>query len=119
PTGCLTPAHACASRPALSGTQPARALSGDLIIQPTTVLRRRADAAYHMYGRGLRSANTDLTATYRDVAVTVGSRFDEIAGANYVTAQVSAKILSNLDAHVAAGYDVRKGSSVENRVGID
>ena len=72
-----------------------------------------------MYGLGLRSANTDLTATYRDVAVTVGSRFDEIAGANYVTAQVSAKILSNLDAHVAAGYDVRKGSSVENRVGID
>ena len=104
---------------AISGTQPFRDLSGDLIIQPTTVLRFRADAAYNMYGLGLRSANTDLTATYRDVAVTVGSRFDEIAGANYVTAQVSAKILSNLDAHVAAGYDVRKGSSVENRVGID
>ena len=104
---------------AISGTQPFRDLSGDLIIQPTTVLRFRADAAYNMYGLGLRSANTDLTATYRDVAVTVGSRFDEIAGANYVTAQLSAKILSNLDAHVGAGYDVRKGSSVENRVGID
>ena len=106
---------------AISRNEPFRDLSGDLIIQPqpTSIFRFRADAVYNMYGLGLRSANTDLTATYRDVAVTVGSRFDEIAGANYVTAQVSAKILSNLDGHVAAGYDVRKGSSVENRVGID
>ncbi len=104
---------------AISQNQPFRDLTGDLIIQPTAIFRFRADAAYNMYGLGLRSANTDLTATYRDVAVTIGSRFDDIAGANYVMAQVSAKILSNLDAHVAAGYDVRNGSSVENRVGID
>ena len=102
-----------------SQNQPFRDLTGDLIIQPTGIFRFRADAAYNMYGLGLRSANTDLTATYRDVAVTIGSRFDDIAGANYVMAQVSAKILSNLDAHVAAGYDVKGGSSVENRVGID
>ncbi len=102
-----------------SQNQPFRDLTGDLIIQPTGIFRFRADAAYNMYGLGLRSANTDLTATYRDVAVTLGSRFDDIAGANYVMAQVSAKILSNLDAHVAAGYDVKGGSSVENRVGID
>ncbi len=102
-----------------SQNQPFRDLTGDLIIQPTGIFRFRADAAYNMYGLGLRSANTDLTATYRDVAVTIGSRFDDIAGANYVMAQVSAKILSNLDAHVAAGYDVKNGSSVENRVGID
>jgi len=102
-----------------SQNQPFRDLKGDLIIQPAGIFRFRADAAYNMYGLGLRSANTDLTATYRDVAVTLGSRFDDIAGANYVMAQVSAKILSNLDAHVAAGYDVKGGSSVENRVGID
>ncbi len=102
-----------------SQNQPFRDLKGDLIIQPAGIFRFRADAAYNMYGLGLRSANTDLTATYRDVAVTIGSRFDDIAGANYVMAQVSAKILSNLDAHVAAGYDVKGGSSVENRVGID
>jgi len=36
-----------------------------------------------------------------------------------VTAQVSAKLLSNLDAHASVGYDVRDGSSVENRVGVD
>jgi len=108
-------------RRAISQNQPFEDLTGDLIIQPqpTDIFRFRATAVYNMYGLGLRSANTDLTATYRDVAVTVGSRFDELAGTNFVTAQVSAKLLANLDAHVAASYDVRTDSSVENRVGID
>ena len=106
-------------RRAISQGQPFEDLTGDLIIQPNTIFRFRAEAAYNLYGVGLRSANTDLTATYRDVALTVGSRFNDISGVNYVTAQVSAKLLSNLDAHASIGYDVRNGSSVENRVGVD
>jgi len=106
-------------RRAISQGQPFEDLTGDFIFQPNTMFRFRADAAYNLYGVGLRSANTDLTATYRDVALTVGSRFNDISGVNYATAQVSAKLLSNLDAHAAIGYDVRNGSSVESRVGVD
>jgi hypothetical protein len=61
----------------------------------------------------------DLTATYRDIALTAGYRFNAISGANYATAQASAKILANLDAHGGIGYDVMKGQLVETRVGID
>jgi LPS-assembly protein len=106
-------------RKAISQNHPFEDLSGDFIFQPVSFFRFRADATYDMYGFGFRAANTDVTATYRDVAVTLGSRFNDIAGANYVTAQVSARILSNLDGHVGVGYDVRNDSSVENRVGID
>ena len=48
--------------------------------------------------RGSASANTDLTARYRDVAVTVGSRYDAVAGANWVVGEVTARILANVDA---------------------
>jgi LPS-assembly protein len=103
----------------INDRQPFKDLFADLIIQPTSFLRFRADAAYNMYGLGFRSANTDLTLTYREVALSVGSRFDDIAGANFVTGQISARILPNLDAHIAMNYDVRESSSVENRFGID
>ncbi len=105
-------------RKSISQTQPFEDLRGYFSLQPSAYFRFRADAAYDMYGSGFRHANTDVTGTYKDVAVTVGSRYDEIAGANFLTAQVSAKVLANLDAHVSVNYDVRNGSSVENRFGF-
>jgi len=104
---------------AANQNQPFKDFTGDLIVQPTSFLRFRADGAYNMYGLGWRSANTDVTATYRDVAVSFGSRFNDIVGANYLTGQVAAKLLPSLDGHVSAGYDVRASSSVETRVGFD
>jgi LPS-assembly protein len=106
-------------RKAISQVQPFEDLRAQLIVQPTMMFRFRADAAYDMYGRGFRYANTDVTATYRDVSASFGSRYDAVAGANYLTGQVTAKILANLDGHVAIGYDVRHGASVENRFGFD
>jgi LPS-assembly protein len=104
---------------ALAQGQPFKDLTGNLIIQPAAFLRFQADAAYNMYGLGWRSANTDLTATYRDVAVTIGTRFNDIVGANFVTGQVDARLLPSLDGHVTVNYDVRDGSAVENRFGFD
>ena len=71
-----------------------------------------------MYGLGFRAATTDLTARYRDVAVTVGSRYDPVAGANWVVGEVTARILANVDGHVNTNWDVSDGSLVEGRVGF-
>ena len=106
-------------RKALNQTQPFGDFIGDLLFQPTSYIRFRADADYNPYGLGFRSANTDLTATYRDIALTLGSRYNNISGTNNVVGQVAAKILANLDAHVSANYDIKAGQSVEFRVGID
>jgi hypothetical protein len=72
-----------------------------------------------MYGLGLRAANTDLTAHYRDMALTIGTRYNEVGGTNYLVGEASARLLHNLDAHVATNWDVRSGTGVEHRVGID
>jgi LPS-assembly protein len=102
----------------ISHRQPFKDLQGEFIFDPNRILRFRLDAAYNMYGLGFRSANTDLTARYRDVAVTVGSRYDPVANANWVVGEVTARILPNVDGHVNTNWDVSDGSLVEGRVGF-
>jgi LPS-assembly protein len=104
---------------AISDRQPFRDMRGEFIFDPNAILRFRADTSYNMYGLGFRSANTDLTARYRDVAVTVGSRYNAIAGANWVVGEVSSRILANLDGHVNTNWDVAEGTLVEGRVGFE
>jgi LPS-assembly protein len=102
----------------ISHRQPFKDLQGEFIFDPNRILRFRLDAAYNMYGLGFRTANADLTARYRDVALTVGSRYDAVAGANWVVGEVTARILPNVDGHVNSNWDVSDGSLVEGRVGF-
>ena len=101
----------------ISDRQPWRDMVGEFIVDPNTLFRFRADAQYNMYGLGLRAANTDLTARFRDVSLTVGSRYNAIAGANWVVGEVSARVLPTVDGHVTANWDVHTGTFVEGRVG--
>jgi hypothetical protein len=103
----------------ISHREPFRDLQGEFIFDPNALLRFRADTAYNMYGLGFRSANADLTARFRDVAVTVGSRYNAIAGANWVVGEVSARILPNLDGRVNTNWDVGEGTLVEGRAGFE
>lgn len=104
---------------AIADRQPFKDLQGELIVDPNTLFRFRADAAYNMYGLGFRSANLDLTARLKDVSLTVGSRYNAISGANWVVGEVTARILENLDGRVTTNWDVGTSSLVESRVGID
>ncbi len=104
---------------ALHQGEPLKDLQGELIIDPNRIFRFRADAAYNMYGLGLRAANLDLTARHGDYAVTLGSRYNAISGTNYVVGEGSARILANLDGYVSTNWDVATATLVEQRIGID
>jgi len=106
-------------RKAISQTQPLEDLMSSVIFTPNTLFRFRSNAAYNMYGLGFRSASTDVSAIYHDIVATFGSRYDAVAGTNFLTGQLSGRILANLDGHASFGYDVRNSASVENRLGID
>ena len=101
------------------GRQPFKDLQGEFILDPNRIFRFRADAAYNMYGLGFRSASADLSARYRDVALTFGSRYNAISGTNYLVGEVTARVLNDLDGHVSTDYDARAGQLLEQRVGID
>jgi LPS-assembly protein len=92
---------------------------GTLIIDPNAIFRFRADAQYNVNGLGFRVASTDLTARYRDFSVTFGTRYNNINTTNFIYGEGTWRVLDNLDAHVATNWDVREGTLVEQRFGID
>src|SRR5262245_8658809 len=94
-------------------------LFGTLIIDPNALFRFRADVQYNVNGLGFRVATTDLTARYRDFSVTLGSRYNNINSTNFIFGEGTWRVLNNLDAHVSTNWDVREGTLVEQRFGID
>ncbi|HET8577023.1 MAG TPA: LPS assembly protein LptD [Methylomirabilota bacterium] len=100
-------------------SQPFKDLYGDLTLQPTQQLRLHADARYNVYDLGLREANADIGANFRNFSVAVGPRFNEQSDQRTVKAEVTVKVLPNLDVRGATFFDVTNGVPVEARGGID
>jgi len=92
---------------------------GDLIVQPSQQFRFRSDARYDVYGDGFQSVNSDISASFRDVAATVGTRFDDRADIEFVRGELGAKLTSFLDARGSTSWDARAGVAVESRIGVD
>jgi LPS-assembly protein len=94
-------------------------LVGDLIVQPSQRLRFRGDARYDVYGRGFRTANSDISASVRDVSATVGTRFDDQAEIEFVKGELQARLASFLEVRGGTNWDTREGVPVENRFGAN
>lgn len=94
-------------------------LTGDLIVQPNQYFRFRGDARYDVYGGGLQSVNSDISATLWDVTATAGTRFDDKANIEFVRGEVLAKLAPYLDVRGSTNWDVNSGTVVESRVGVD
>lgn len=94
-------------------------LVGDLIVQPNRVFRFRGDARYDVHGRGVQAVNSDIAATIRDVTATAGTRFDDRADIEFVKGEVQAKLSRYMDVRGATNWDVRSGTVVESRFGVD
>ena len=99
--------------------QPFKDLYGDLTVQPNQRIGFHADARYNVYDLGLREANADIRLIYPRFQIAVGPRFNEQGNTRYVRAESVMRVLSNLDVRGATYWDVLKGTSIENRVGID
>ena len=99
--------------------RPFKPLNVDLIVNPNQVLYVRGDAAWDVYGRGLVSGNADVGVHVGDWSVAAGTRFHERASLHIVKGEVKGRITSFLEAHAATHFDVRAGTKVENRLGVD
>lgn len=51
--------------------------------------------------------------------VAVGPRFNLQGNSEYLRAETSVNVLSNIDVRTLSAWDVLKGRAIENRVGID
>ena len=104
---------------AIARNEPFKDLQGEFIVDPNAIFRFRTEAAYNMYGLGLRFANADLTARFGDYGVSLGSRYNAISGTNFVVGEATAKITNNFDGFVSTNWDVASATLIEQRVGID
>ena len=99
---------------------PFKDLAAELIVRPNQYFGLRGVGQWNVYGLGLRTANLDVFATYRDITVAAGSRFNEIASPfSTITAGIAARIGANVNVRAGTEYDVLNSSKVENRVGVD
>jgi LPS-assembly protein len=102
-----------------SAEEPFEDLRADLILQPTRTFQFRGDLAYNVHRRGLREANTDISAVFRDVAATVGTRFNEESRIDFARGEVAARLTRWLIARASTNVDTRTGVRLETRLGAD
>jgi LPS-assembly protein len=94
-------------------------LVADALVQPNEHLRFRADARYNVYDLGLRDANAEISAVFRDFSANVGPRFDEQQGFRFIQAGGTARLSRFVDAKVSSAWDVTSGRATEVRGGFD
>jgi LPS-assembly protein len=104
---------------AIAKNEPWRDMQAEFIVDPNKIFRFRADASYNMYDLGLRFANTDLIARFRDWGVSLGSRYDAVSNTNFVVGEATARITNNIDAFVSTNWDVAGSTLIEQRIGVD
>ena len=100
-------------------SQPLKDLYADLTISPNQRIGFHADARYNVYDLGLREANADIRLTYPRFVMAVGPRFNEQGSSRYAKAEALVKLFGNVDVRGSTAWDVLRGRSIENRVGID
>lgn len=117
-------------------------LAGDLIVQPSNMVRFRTDASYSIERGVFEALTTDLAVAVPRVTASVGTRYDrrqafvpdfvEIPGTynpggeipdrasvNFLQGGLSAEVWRNLTARASTNWDLRSNTFVESRFGID
>ncbi|HEV2056620.1 MAG TPA: LPS assembly protein LptD [Methylomirabilota bacterium] len=94
-------------------------LLAEALVQPNEHLRFRADARYNVYDLGLRDANADISAVFRDFSANVGPRFNEQQGFRFIQAGGTVRLSRFVDAKVKSAWDVTAGRATEVRGGLD
>jgi LPS-assembly protein len=100
-------------------SEPFKDLVAEAMVQPNEHLRFRTDARYNVYDLGLRDANADVSAIYRDFSASVGPRFNEQQGFRFLQAGATARLSRFVDAKASSAWDVTAGRATEIIGGLD
>ena len=100
-------------------SQPFKDLVGEFMVQPNDHLRFRTDARYNVYNLGLRDANAEISAIFRDWSASVGPRFNEQQGFRFLDAGATARLSRFVDVNANTAWDVTSGRATEARGGLD
>ena len=93
--------------------------TADLIVQPTPNLKFRGDVSHDVQGRGLQTADGDVSLELQRLTAAIGSRYIESTKTNFFQGSLKAEATRNVIARVSTNWDLHSGNYVENRFGVD
>jgi LPS-assembly protein len=115
----------------------------DLLVQPSEILRVRADGTYGVHGEGLQTASADVSVTVSPLTASLGIRRNRQPGSNvpgtviapavvpvvgtpvsrtevnFLQATLAADLSQYVTARYSTNVDLRSDTFVENRFAID
>jgi hypothetical protein len=101
------------------GSEPWEDPYGELLLQsPGGLLRLRGALAWNLHGLGARDGVLDATVTLPRGSATVGARFSEVSNVSTLHAELTARLLDNLDFRASTDWDTRQGVAVESRAAL-
>jgi hypothetical protein len=68
---------------------------------------------------GLREANADISAVFRDFSANAGPRFNEQQGFRFLEAGATARLSRFVNAKASSAWDITAGRVTEARGGLD
>lgn len=101
------------------GSEPWKDVYGELLLQsPGGILRLRGALLWNIHGLGPREGVLDTTVTLPRASATVGLRFSETSNISTLHAELTARLLDNLDVRASTDWDTRQGTAVESRAAL-
>ena len=91
----------------------------DLIVQPTQYLKFRGDVTHDVTGRGLQTADTDVSVELDRFNAAVGTRYNDPDRTSFLQGTLKGELTRNVIARFTTNWDLHSGQFVENRFGID
>ncbi len=104
---------------------PFSSVTSDLIIQPLppsrvpVPLQFRVGSTVDVYGQGLTSLSTDLTAALADWRATLGTTHGQDAKLQFIRGEVSGQLSRHWAARASVQYDAISHTTVEDRLEVD
>lgn len=91
----------------------------DLIVQPTPYLRYRGNLTHDVHGRGLQTAENDISVSLARLIASAGTRYNDPAKTNFFQGSLAAELTSKVAGRAIMNWDLRSGAFVESRLGVD
>jgi LPS-assembly protein len=93
-------------------------VQAQLIVNPSRAVSVRGDASVSPYD-GLQVAITDLAVRTDRAEYFLGTRYSDPDDVNFVQAGIAGELTARLGGRYSANWDVRSGTLVEHRAGVD
>jgi LPS-assembly protein len=90
----------------------------DLLVQMDR-LAFRGDVRHDTRGRGVQTANADMTLSLTQLVASVGTSYSDPAQFTFLRGGLTAYVHPSVTGHVTTNWDVRTNTFVENRFGLD